>query len=101
MRPESQWETIPHQRTNHGEGPAVHGGGAGKLNTRKAVLSRAEVAGTSACLPYFGRQAEEYIGRHRGENLNDRQVMRYTLYDYITRSWTLGIVHDQLRSRGA
>jgi len=28
---ESQWETIPYQRANHGEGLALHGGGASKM----------------------------------------------------------------------
>ena len=43
---ESQWETIPYQRANHGEGPALHGGGASKWDMKKALLSRAEVEGT-------------------------------------------------------
>jgi len=44
--PESQWGTIPYQRANHGEGPALHSGGASKWDMKEALLSRAEVAGT-------------------------------------------------------
>jgi len=38
--------TISYQRANHGEGPALHGRGASKLDMKEALLSRAEVAGT-------------------------------------------------------
>ena len=43
--PESQRETIPYQRANHGESPALHCGGASRWEM-EALLSRAEVAGT-------------------------------------------------------
>jgi len=36
--------SIP--KANHGEGPALHGGGASKWEMKEALLSRAEVAGT-------------------------------------------------------
>jgi len=45
-RSESQWETIPDQRVNHGEGPALHGGGTSKWDMRESLLRRAEVTGT-------------------------------------------------------
>jgi len=44
--PGSQWETIPYQRANDGEGPTLHGGGASKWDMKEALLSRVEVAGT-------------------------------------------------------
>ena len=37
--------TIPYQRDNHGEGSAVHGGGASKWDMKEVLLSRAEVTG--------------------------------------------------------
>ena len=37
--------TIPYQRANHGEGPALHGGGARKWDMKEALLSRAKVTG--------------------------------------------------------
>ena len=49
-RPESQWETIPDQRTNLREGPALHGGSVSKWNMKEAMLSRAEVAGTMSAM---------------------------------------------------
>ena len=37
--------TIPYQRANHGEGPALHDGGASKWDMKEALLSRAKVTG--------------------------------------------------------
>jgi len=43
---ESQRETLPDQRANHGEGPALRGRGTSKWNMNEALLSRAEVVVT-------------------------------------------------------
>jgi len=45
-RLESQRETIPDQRANHREGPALHGIGTNKWDMKEALVSRAEVVGT-------------------------------------------------------
>src|SRR6218665_2271831 len=85
--PESQWETIPYQRANHGEGPAMHDGGASKLDMKEALLSRAKVTGALSAkgraaratkvgkvgrgLPYYNREYQT-----RTATLNSMRCLR-------------------------